>query len=1505
MSNKAISPTLQTRPVDEYTEDQVIQDYSNGLQEPDASQINNSYNDPYNQQPYGYSEANGYHEYPGYNGYQEAPENPRYPENEQNADYNNSPRYENEVEPQYGYDQTYQNGYSNGYQPGYDGNYSNYQERNQPITSYPEVVQRTSMDELKDVVNGLDGSFVQDEFGKIDTPGGLFKIIPLETQLSTTYEWNIPMESLKEEKLVSLPFGPREWSWQIILYPQGTGEALGQSMSAFLRPLKNEFENANENWTRPISKFIFSLKKNLDFQSSYAAEVDENYAIQYSQDDFKEFSQTVNGWGFQDFCPLPLNESDICGPSNTIRIVAQVYGPLMLKASTILYEQPVMLPLQVGQELITNAFGPTSCQWEVRVSPVVDEFGAIACLSGYLYPVKSKFELSLGKEWDRVISTFTLKLVDSDSQQTICSKSVSGGFIFSETSPYSGWDSLLSYGDAQTANAVVLHAEVTWDPNSLNENTVVGKLKAALQHSNEERFQDQQRAQYLEGELLKSAETEQSLSQYIQKLNAQLNEQQILITKNQLAREELDNLRQRVTLLTTELEDARNEQISFHATNVRLSTAKARIAEIRTKMDNDDIQPPVITGDIHSELAQYKAQLAQIFHEKAQVDLKLSQSLSELHFVQRNKKDEVLLAPIQNHELLIQAEDSVDPQQKILDALDNSRTEIIAGKAVLEEIEAKTAAIQLNRMTKAEKVGLVAEISMIQCQLDVAAATMYELQDEYLVNSPNEEFDSVLQELERVRGAMTLTRESIEKDLPLKNFLVASETSTAGISAPPIVPSVNQPKSRKSQQNNDTNRVSLSGPLVTGAIQPQFEMFTGKLDSVVDLIKNSLSTPRESVINSQKFELQIESWPPREDSDSKLDAVELQMLLKELKRSKSQKVLSWVSFLAIIGTIYFALYSTIFIVCNPSHPQKSSFERYQPLCTSLVTPMWETVKDTWHQSCEKIALEVLPSYIKKFTIGAKRIQGIKVESSTIAENIHPKDHNVPKTDVPTGAAINPSDAATFSHNFGESVEELYPAVIPVVEVADVEVDLTTTSYPRAKGRKATSSTTPQAAVRTAVKSESSPIPPIESNPDDTKSLIKKTQDKLTENDDVPKVAVTSQTSSAIEPTTETVQSHSSPEITPIVNSNRIEKMADPEISSKIDEKLHINASMITEANTLDMSTKETQTVEEEAVFTILPFGNMTENLSDEQSLSKDDSLIHTQTVNSQIQSDLQESNNSSSVSDSTAIEENRDNSKDDRTAANSKDKIQENGIQTSDSKALNSTNKVNTGQSLPSDELNQSQQMVKQKTNSSEILDAKPTIVEGYQKDETQEDSMDQLDSDQVEAIQTEETVVRESNINLDDGNVRDGNVWDGNVQDESDQEKPLVKEVSDLSEKLFEQDSKVQIEEDQAMLKIDDAVETKTISNSQSLGKEETKTSESKPTDVEYQEVSHSENVILNSTDEEERIKPSYDELIPDEELSDDEKVEQKISDEEEIITATEQKELESPRNKLKKFNQ
>lgn len=81
----------------------------------------------------------------------------------------------------------------------------------------PHIVKRESIKEFSYVLNELPNDKSQNEFGEPYLPGGQVTVIPLETVVQATYTWEIPTALLFEnEKFVSLPFGPKDWSWQMM-----------------------------------------------------------------------------------------------------------------------------------------------------------------------------------------------------------------------------------------------------------------------------------------------------------------------------------------------------------------------------------------------------------------------------------------------------------------------------------------------------------------------------------------------------------------------------------------------------------------------------------------------------------------------------------------------------------------------------------------------------------------------------------------------------------------------------------------------------------------------------------------------------------------------------------------------------------------------------------------------------------------------------------------------------------------------------------------------------------------------------------------------------------------------------------------------------------------------------------------------------------------------------------------------------------------------------------------
>jgi hypothetical protein len=76
---------------------------------------------------------------------------------------------------------------------------------------------KKSMDDINCLTDNTDTLFMTGEFGEINQPGGLLKIIPIESQLQVSYTWTLKhLDHNSDEKVVSMPFGPRDWQWQLM-----------------------------------------------------------------------------------------------------------------------------------------------------------------------------------------------------------------------------------------------------------------------------------------------------------------------------------------------------------------------------------------------------------------------------------------------------------------------------------------------------------------------------------------------------------------------------------------------------------------------------------------------------------------------------------------------------------------------------------------------------------------------------------------------------------------------------------------------------------------------------------------------------------------------------------------------------------------------------------------------------------------------------------------------------------------------------------------------------------------------------------------------------------------------------------------------------------------------------------------------------------------------------------------------------------------------------------------
>ena len=88
-------------------------------------------------------------------------------------------------------------------------------------TNSPPVIRKSSfsLDLVHNIASDPTNHYTHTEFGNVQDHGGKFTIFPLKTQLEALYSWEIDAQDLlTKDKLVSLPFGSNDWSWQVVYW---------------------------------------------------------------------------------------------------------------------------------------------------------------------------------------------------------------------------------------------------------------------------------------------------------------------------------------------------------------------------------------------------------------------------------------------------------------------------------------------------------------------------------------------------------------------------------------------------------------------------------------------------------------------------------------------------------------------------------------------------------------------------------------------------------------------------------------------------------------------------------------------------------------------------------------------------------------------------------------------------------------------------------------------------------------------------------------------------------------------------------------------------------------------------------------------------------------------------------------------------------------------------------------------------------------------------------------
>jgi hypothetical protein len=633
----------------------------------------------------------------------------------------------------------------------------------------------------------------------------VYSVCPTETTVTAEYTMKIDQKDLftTTNTLVSLPFGPIGWQWQIVIYPQGVGEAKNSFMSAFLKPIKNDLELADESWARQIDYFQFKVRTSQDF------------ILYQSEQDFNCFSEKQNGWGFEQFIPLDTLRDRIV-IDQIVYIVIRVVGPTVSNAATLKYRETIKLSF-LDNLIWSCPFGVDSINWKIKFS-IHNENGH-SYIAAYLVPILSDYEN------ERIICSFILKLFIND--QMVTQKCITNNMKLGAGTYKCGWNKLID--QAKVIDLVTFEAVVIWDPSTLKKARNMMNSKLVNRKGLEEKVK------ILQSELEFSYKKIYELETFS---NQDLNNQGL---------QELYNCRERVKLLTAELNEFRTLNNNCQVQNVKLAAVKERLSRLKLFLEGVEINDKFNDRE-NVPLDTLHLEYARVLHEKAELELKFAQCKSELDFVNRSRKDGVLMSAIPHHDEVnsLNSFELVHPEDKFLHAIQTAVNETLVGKTAIEEISAKLT----SEMTSFQKAALLADIGVVQCGLDVANATILEIDISSLKEVEQDEYYNAL-------NGLTLTRQQLmillfELESPDMFFrLCESKGFNISASTPKLPPPTGVISHRVPRKRSTTEMIPEL---------EQFRQVNRKIDLLMEIIQsepNSCFSPKLV----QEHEEEIEDWP--------------------------------------------------------------------------------------------------------------------------------------------------------------------------------------------------------------------------------------------------------------------------------------------------------------------------------------------------------------------------------------------------------------------------------------------------------------------------------------------------------------------------------------------------------------------------------------------------------------------------------------------------------------------
>ncbi|KAJ3035043.1 hypothetical protein HDV00_004369 [Rhizophlyctis rosea] len=775
--------------------------------------------------PEGYSNENGYYP-PGYSyPQQQYEEHPSYgyDQSQPNGDqpsYGYDQSQSNANQPSYGYEQTQPNGElqpSYGYdQPQSDIIYKQDASAGDDgaVTSSAPIPTPSHLPTTT-VSSGVGPTYVPDDSADV---GGTYIAVPVSTKLFASYTWTVHgFHQITDEKLVSPPFGPADWRWQLVLYPKGAGNGEGTHVSGFLRPLRSEAEiAAGDEWVRPMKEFSFRVRRAVPGSPVIAGvgappDVTDDYLVMDTSDPaaFNGFSATRTGWGFPEL--LDLNSlSEAVTYDGTLTIEADVVGDQTVDWAMYQYQWEIPSFLQLTEdETLSQPFGTSDCQWRLKIHRQGDKDGQGTHLSAYLVPERTERELALGSVWTRPIVSLTVKMWAANPSEVLVSKTLTGGYIFSEDNLTSGWSQLCELSVLNDVldyyGTLSLQAEVVWNPAFASPGTQVGKardslalvnvevphlrravealrdeldsakgelvnVRSELSASSNERSASQQEVAILRSQLEESKGETEALrislaeSEARVKLLAKWEGKHAMAQKDlaevRIRLEEMDKMKEQLAAAKQELQNVRNVQDAGDSLKVKLGKIKARIVSIRAGMEDDAelSQDTLAEGQENTEeldAQKLKAQLIETQAKLAQTEADLVATQVQLEQKERAMTDAAIFAPMGMDQPA-----ETDETPTLQSALEAVRNELLVAQTVLEDTNFPP--------TEAERASASAEVAMVMAELDVARATLVEAVSKIPEHAQLEDLDlvaeleNVRKELSSVRAQLTAARTALD-----------------------------------------------------------------------------------------------------------------------------------------------------------------------------------------------------------------------------------------------------------------------------------------------------------------------------------------------------------------------------------------------------------------------------------------------------------------------------------------------------------------------------------------------------------------------------------------------------------------------------------------------------------------------------------------------------------------------------------------------------------------------